>query len=130
MPRYFTIEEARASLPAIRAVLEQAQQIKARADELGSGLAQSATTTLGNGHQPTNGSQPRRAELERALQRLEEALRQLEATGCILKDVDTGLVDWPHWRDGRQVYLCWQLGEPDIMYWHEISAGFRGRQPL
>jgi hypothetical protein len=130
MPRYFTLAEARASLPAVRALLEQAQQLKTRLDELGAGMAQSAASTLGNGHHPGNGDEPHRLELERVLLQLQDVVRQTEATGCLVKDVDLGLVDWPHLRDGHEVYLCWHLGEPDIMYWHEISAGFRGRQPL
>jgi hypothetical protein len=130
MPRYFSVEEARASLPALRELLEQAKNVKARADALSSDTAQPASSTLGNGHRPANGNQPRRMELEQALHQLEEAVRRIEETGCIVKDIDAGLVDWPHLRDGHEVYLCWYLGEPDIMYWHEISAGFRGRQPL
>jgi hypothetical protein len=130
MPRYFTVEEARASLPHIRGLLEEAQQRKARVEELGGDMARSAAATLGNGHAPTNGSQPRRLELERAVSQIEEIVRQVEATGCLVKDIDAGLVDWPHLRDGREVCLCWHLGERDIAFWHEISAGFRGRQPL
>jgi hypothetical protein len=130
VPRYFTLEQARASLPHVRALLEQAQRLKARVDELSAGMAESATATLGDGRHPANGSHPQRLELENALHQLEEAVRQVEATGCIVKDIDAGLVDWPHLRDGREVYLCWHLGEPDIMYWHEVDAGFRGRQPI
>jgi hypothetical protein len=48
----------------------------------------------------------------------------------LLKDLDTGLIDFPTLRDGREVYLCWQLGEPHIAWWHEIETGFSGRLPL
>jgi hypothetical protein len=50
--------------------------------------------------------------------------------GCILKDINTGLVDFPTVRKGREVFLCWQHGEPEIAFWHDVDAGFAGRQPL
>ncbi|MDE0506470.1 MAG: DUF2203 domain-containing protein [Candidatus Poribacteria bacterium] len=48
----------------------------------------------------------------------------------MIKNIDPGLVDFPHLRDGREVYLCWQFGEDEIRYWHDVDAGFAGRQPL
>jgi hypothetical protein len=50
--------------------------------------------------------------------------------GVEVKGIDEGLVDFPSERDGRVVYLCWRIGEPDILYWHEVHTGFQGRQPL
>jgi len=61
---------------------------------------------------------------------LKEQLDQLHARGCVVKDVATGLVDWYSERDGREVCLCWQLGEKSITHWHETDVGYDGRQPL
>jgi len=57
-------------------------------------------------------------------------LQRVRELGVILKDVDRGLCDFPYMKDGRVVYLCWQLGEETIGYWHDIESGFAGREPL
>ncbi len=62
--------------------------------------------------------------------RLTELTDELEAIGCELKDFETGLVDFPAVLDGREVYLCWKLGEETIGFWHEVLEGFAGRRPL
>ena len=61
---------------------------------------------------------------------LNQVVRQLQATGAILKDINTGLVDFLSNREGREVYLCWRYNESHIAYWHEIDAGFSGRQMI
>ena len=57
-------------------------------------------------------------------------LETLEESGIVLRDIDRGLVDFPALSDGREIYLCWELGEDEVAYWHELEAGFGGRQPL
>jgi hypothetical protein len=57
-------------------------------------------------------------------------INQVKEMGVIIKDVDKGLCDFPYMRQGRVVYLCWQLGEESISYWHDIETGFSGREPL
>ena len=61
---------------------------------------------------------------------LRAALRELQAAEIVLRDLDRGLVDFPALRDGREVYLCWVEGEDEIGYWHDLEAGFAGREPL
>ena len=61
---------------------------------------------------------------------LNQVVRQLQATGAILKDINTGLVDFLSNREGSEVYLCWRYGEDQIAFWHEIDSGFSGRQAL
>jgi hypothetical protein len=58
------------------------------------------------------------------------ALEELQAREIVLRDLDRGLVDFPSLRDGREVYLCWEEGEPEVGFWHEFDAGHAGRQPL
>ncbi len=57
-------------------------------------------------------------------------INQIKEMGVLLKDVDKGLCDFPYMRQGRVVYLCWQMGEDSIQYWHDIETGFAGREPL
>jgi hypothetical protein len=61
---------------------------------------------------------------------LREQLEQIASTGCVIKDLDIGLVDWPALHGGREIWLCWKYGEPEIAYWHEIDGGFAGRRPV
>ena len=58
------------------------------------------------------------------------AIERIQSLGVLLKDLDTGLLDFPHERDGRVVFLCWHPPEHSVAFWHEIEAGYRGRQPL
>jgi hypothetical protein len=77
-----------------------------------------------------NGGGKIASELVRDFNRIDALVRAINATGAILKDVNTGLVDFLAVRDGREVYLCWRYGEPEIQYWHELEGGFAGRQPI
>lgn len=70
------------------------------------------------------------ADYLRLLSRFTKAINEIEQTGVLVKDYRTGLCDFPHMRDGRVIYLCWKMDEDEIHYWHEIEAGFAGRQPL
>ena len=60
----------------------------------------------------------------------EQVLRAIHNLDCVVKNVDQGLVDFPALRDGQEVYLCWYMSEPEVGWWHELDAGFSGRQPL
>ena len=64
------------------------------------------------------------------LLRLNRLLRQIVAQGVVIKDLDRGLVDFPHLRDDKVVFLCWELGEEQVAYWHDIESGYAGRQPI
>ena len=59
---------------------------------------------------------------------MKDFVQELNALGVELKDYYTGLVDFPGWMNGHEVYLCWRLGEPEVAHWHELDAGFAGRQ--
>jgi hypothetical protein len=61
---------------------------------------------------------------------LSDLREELEGVGCELKDFEIGLVDFPAVRDGREVYLCWKLGEDQVTHWHEVNTGYAGRKPL
>lgn len=61
---------------------------------------------------------------------LKEQVQAIMATGCIIKDIETGLVDWPALHHGREILLCWRYGETEVAWWHDLSSGFAGRQPV
>ncbi|MDX1682341.1 MAG: DUF2203 domain-containing protein [Phycisphaeraceae bacterium] len=69
-------------------------------------------------------------EYETAMERMNRLVDEIEATGVLLKDFEKGLLDFPAEHEGREVYLCWQLGETEIEAWHEVDGGFAGRKPV
>lgn len=123
-PRYFTLEQANAVIKAIRPILMEIQEIRqvilARQPQIWPVVAKAA----GNG----GSKDASLAAVE--FQRLDHLVREIYATGAILKDINSGLVDFLALHQGREVYLCWKSGEDQIEFWHEIDAGFTGRQPL
>jgi hypothetical protein len=66
----------------------------------------------------------------RALERISDSVEAIQEMGVLVKDLDIGLCDFPYCYNGRIVYLCWKLGEPEIRYWHEIEDGYAGRRPI
>jgi len=69
-------------------------------------------------------------QIDRCVAQLHRLNRELEAIGCVLKDARLGLVDFPAVHEGRRIWLCWKLGEPQVAYWHEWDAGYAGRRPI
>jgi hypothetical protein len=65
-----------------------------------------------------------------AARRLKDAIEQIQSFGCLIKDLDIGLIDFPSLYRGEEVYLCWKLGEDGINFWHGVSEGFGGRKPI
>ena len=121
----FTLEEANALLPSVRARLERIQKLYGR---LG-GFRESATAAA-SASEFGGGMQGGPAYVK-ALYEVGKLTTELHDLGVQLKDYSRGLIDFPCIRDDRVVLLCWQLGEGDeIEWWHEIEAGFAGRQPL
>jgi hypothetical protein len=119
--RYFTVEEADAELPSLRERLTRIRE--ARATVLRSAeVVRRASPTDGGG---TEGA----AYLE-ASGVLRREVEALAAGGIILRDPESGLVDFPSRREGRTIYLCWRLGEDRVAHWHDANAGFAGRRPL
>jgi hypothetical protein len=130
MARYFTREEAEALLPLVSEIVLTMQGQKQQLDEAQAHLQTIAAKATGNGH--VNGDQSRdlRPEIERLSDALNANLQRLNDLGVEMKGLDQGLLDFRALREGREIYLCWRLGEDHIAYWHEIDTGFAGRQPL
>jgi hypothetical protein len=129
--RFFTVAEANNTLPLVRAIVQDitalAHELSERRERLNR-LKPSNRFRLSDAHEEE--LQQVRAEQERAQEKMEEYVRELAQLGVELKDYFTGLIDFPSLMDGRPVYLCWRLGEPEVAHWHELEAGFAGRQKL
>jgi hypothetical protein len=124
MPRYFTLEEANNTLEEIRPMMDEIQSIRQAILENQPEAWPAVERAAGNG-----GSHSA-SLLALDFGRLDDLVHEIMDTGVLIKDLDTGLVDFPALRNGQEVYLCWQYGEPRIDFWHEIEAGFAGRQPI
>jgi hypothetical protein len=129
MPHTFTLEEARALLPEVREIAESMRDNKREFEHQQSLLKDAGKHAGGNGHGSSE-ALAAQGRAERLVNEIQRRVQRLAQLGVEVKSIDEGLVDFPSLRDGRVVYLCWRIGEPDILYWHELNAGFRGRQPI
>jgi hypothetical protein len=129
--KYFTVAEANRTLPLVRAIVrdisELAHELLERRERLNR-LRPNDRFSLSDAHDEE--MQQVQAELERGQAKMEEYVHELRRLGVELKDYLTGLIDFPSVMNGRVVYLCWRLGEPEVAHWHELEAGFAGRQKL
>lgn len=126
--RLFSLDEARAMLPALRDQMLDMQRQKSELDGLRTRLRSLSPVMRANGHSEEAADLDR--DIRKRVDRLRVQLEELMARGILVKDLDQGIVDFPHRRDGEIVLLCWKLDEPDIRYWHDFESGFNGRMPL
>jgi hypothetical protein len=126
--RFFTVEEANALLPELTPSLLQLKHEKEQFDQLRRTLDAITPAMRGNGYGAVAVDYEQR--IHELVARMTDGVREIANLGVEVKDLNQGLIDFPHWRNGRVVYLCWRLGEGRIGYWHEIGAGFAGRQEL
>ena len=122
--RLFTLTEANQTLEKLRPIVADLIQARARLLEMQPELAPVLQKMLGNGGSRLT------AELLETFERLRADAQAIEAMGVLLKDLETGLLDFPSERDGQVVFLCWRYDEPSVTHWHAPDAGFAGRQPL
>jgi hypothetical protein len=124
MPRYFTLNEANQALKIIRPLVEEIQGIRHKILENQHEAWPAIEKSAGNGGNRAL------SEMVQDFERLDALIRQIQDTGAQIKDINTGLLDFSTLKDGREVYLCWQYGEEEIAFWHEVEAGFAGRQSI
>jgi len=132
VPRFFTLLEAEQLLPTVERLLRTIIDRKREYDSADAELGRIAQRVALSG-----GMIPPRDEIlayrrakQTAAQSLKSTLESLQETGCQLKDVETGLIDFPTLYKDKEVYLCWKLGEAGIGFWHYVEDGFRGRKPI
>jgi hypothetical protein len=126
--RYFGIDEANERVADARPVLEQLREDRERVAEIQSVL-QRERGTNGSGEHADELAE-RQTELRHVVRRMQQAVLQIDGWGITLREISTGLIDFPALANGRPIWLCWRLGEGDIAWWHESNVGFDQRQPL
>ena len=122
-PRLFTLAEANALLPRARQLVGQMLEARQEILDLQPSLWPAVEKAVGNG-----GSKAL-SEAARQIIIIQKALRTLSDLGIQVKDINTGLIDFPARYQGRIVLLCWQWDEPAVQFWHDVDAGFAGRRP-
>jgi hypothetical protein len=121
--RHYTVEEANALLPSVKPLLQ-------RLRDAGDMLTDSEAHDVLSDAAPTNGGGEPGSQVGEAFLEVRRLLGTLEDAGIVVRDIDRGLIDFPAIREGEEVYLCWELGEDEVEYWHDLESGYRGRQQL
>ena len=153
MTRFFDLDEANELIPEVRTILEslrderaelirlrdQHLRIEAAAEDPTQAPAEANVRRTGRPSDPAEGDDDAESAAERRVVRLrmqgvidqmQAGVARIDAFGITLREIETGLIDFPALVAGRQVWLCWRLGEDDIAWWHELGDGFGGRQAL
>ena len=132
MPRYFTLAEAERLLPKVEERVREALFVKAEYQRAEEELR--ATTKhiflSGGAVVDRNHVATVKSTRDASATKVQALCEDIHETGCLVKDLDIGLLDFPSLYRGEEVYLCWRLGEDRIQFWHHIDAGFRGRKPI
>jgi hypothetical protein len=121
--RHYTVDQANAALEWVGERIERLRAARVQLSD------EEARAALGDAAPQNGGGQPGRVVSEAFLE-LQKALGELQAVDVVLRDLERGLVDFPALREGREVYLCWEADEDEIGFWHDLDAGYGGRQPL
>ncbi len=148
MTRFFDIDEANASLPEVRAILQSLRDERAELIRLRDQVVERQQTSeapteanvggTGRSAEPAEGDRKAsdaeirvlRLRMQGVIDRMQAGVARIDELGITLREIETGLIDFPALASGRQIWLCWRLGEDDIDSWHELGDGFTGRQAL
>ena len=122
--KYFTLEEANETLKRIEPWVAQLVEKRAKVSRMSLEMGPLLTDLRSN----IGGTAP--SEMTREFAEIERLIEKIQETGCVLKDINTGLLDFLSLRNGREVYLCWRYGEKEIAFFHELHTGFNGRRAL
>ncbi len=130
--RTFTLDEAQSLLPVLESLLKRAMEGRRSAQSVESGLNELVQRIHLSGGMRVNTARvaEQRAEVEAHLKQVRESVAEIDAIGVQVKDLESGLLDFPCRVDDQVVLLCWRMGEPAIEHWHTVEAGFQGRQPV
>jgi hypothetical protein len=124
MPRYFTLDQANAVVvliqPLVKEILQIREAILDRQPEVWPVVESAAG----------NGGSKEASEVALEFQRLDGLIREVMATGALMKDINHGVLDFLAKREGKDIYLCWKYGENEITFWHDIEGGYSGRQNI
>jgi hypothetical protein len=130
--RFFSLEEADACIPALERLLRRAIGEKKRLESLHERVNALQERILYHGGLLVDVEKAGvlRLEKDAAVQEMRKVIGEIRTFGCLVKDIDIGLVDFPCRVGGREIYLCWKLGELSVGFWHNTSEGFANRKPI
>ena len=129
--RQFTLDEAQQWVPRLEETFAALAPLRQRLTDLQRQVAGLEGRIRSNGgNESERQLRARRKDMKQASDLIEDQLRPVGDSGILVKSIERGLVDFPSIRDGREVYLCWHPGESRVGFWHDVEAGFAGRQPL
>ena len=132
MPRYFRIEDAERLLPDVQIAIEAAIRLRKEhavsEDQIQRALHR--ITMLGGSYVNRDAIMEERDRKDASATAFDAAIENIHSYGCYVKDLDVGLIDFPTLFRGREVLLCWKLGEKGIGWWHGVEEGFGGRKPV
>jgi len=128
----FTLKEAERTRAEVEPVLLEAMQAHRKMAEVEHGLSSLAERIMRSGGMLVSRERAGklRTEHDELVEAVREALERIQATGCVVKDLDVGLLDFPARINNEEVYLCWRVGEDRIRFYHRQDEGFSGRKPL
>ena len=141
MSRFYDIDAANAAIPELDGIVavlgaQRAELVRLRDEVLAAGSPDEGTpaavsTPIGSGDAPISSDlRLARLRMQGLIDQMAAGVARIDALGLTLRDIERGLVDFPALVSGRQVWLCWQPGEPSIGWWHDLETGFDGRRPL
>ena len=122
--RIFTRSEVNEMLPSLRPLLSELRVAWLRIQELNPEIQKLKEKALMDAYSPHG------VEYVESVSKAAALMEQIHEMGVLVKDVEKGLCDFPYRKEGRIVYLCWQMGEESVQHWHDIETGFSGREPL
>ena len=131
-PRFFTVEEANDLVATLQMEFGRIAQVRTEIAPLVEALGgpESAVAVLQEGASPPRGRTREVDRLRRLAGEITSAVERVNGLGCLVKDLERGLVDFYSLREGEPVLLCWQFGEPAVTHWHGVDEGFAGRRPI
>jgi hypothetical protein len=145
MSRFFDLDAANETLPELRTILETLRDERAQLIALRDEFARRAALEMtpgddAAGRVPDDAARRNKVDaverkrlrlrMQGVIDQMQAGVARIDELGITLREIETGLVDFPALVSGRQVWLCWRLGEGDVEWWHELSDGYGGRQPL
>lgn len=132
MSRFFTLQQAERLLPSVERSVREAIEWKQQHQTAQNGLRDLMQRVMMSGGMMVDreATMKMRENWDSAAAKLQDSMNRIQDSGCLVKDLDIGLLDFPTLYRGEEVYLCWRLGETRIEFWHGVDEGFRGRKPI
>jgi len=130
--KLFTLEEANSLVPILTPMVQELQDLRSQIDKLEVEIDSLELIAEGvpEGSQSAQELEEKISKLNEMIGQMNKLLKEIEVIGCSPKSIEIGLIDFLSEKEGRHIYLCWQLGEPQIKHWHETGEGFANRQPI